>query len=164
MQPGVFRLHTKFPDMKKFQRAIDEQIRQAIRDGQFENLPGKGQPLDLSVNPHEDPAWRLAFQAIRSSGHTLPWIEKRQRIESELESACQDLKRAWEWNQRSLVQEGLSSYIEKEWLRAQKDFQTKVSDLNKRIFNYNLEVPSDQFQRRQINVEGEIERIKNGTD
>lgn len=150
--------------MKKYQHAIDEQIRRAIEEGQFENLPGKGQPLDLSVNPHEDPAWRLAFQAIRSSGYTLPWIEKRQQIEADLESARKNLKRTWDWYQSSLVQEDEILFSEREWKRAQNDFRSKIADLNKRIFNYNLEVPSEQFQRSQINAVGEIGRVTTSTD
>ncbi len=150
--------------MKKYQHAIDEQIRRAIEEGQFENLPGKGQPLDLSVNPHEDPAWRLAFQAIRSSGYTLPWIEKRQQIEADLESARRNLKRTWDWYQSSLVQEDEILFSEREWKRAQNDFRSKIADLNKRIFNYNLEVPSEQFQRSQINAVGEIGRVTTSTD
>ena len=150
--------------MKKFERSLDEQIRQAINDGQFENLPGKGEPLDLTVNPHEDPAWSLAFKAIRSSGHTLPWIAKRQQIETEFETACQNLKRAWDWREIALARGGASTFIKSEWDRAQNDFRTKIADLNKRIFNYNLEVPSEQFQRRQINMDGEIERITSAAD
>ncbi|MBC8505904.1 MAG: DUF1992 domain-containing protein [Anaerolineales bacterium] len=150
--------------MKKYQHSIDEQIRRAMEDGQFENLPGKGQPIDLSTNPHEDPSWSIAFRAIRSSGHTLPWIEKRQQIEADLESACQSLKRAWEWNQRSKQKDAADAFTISEWKRAQSDFRITVADLNKRIFNYNLEVPSDQFQRRQINVDGEIERIIDRVD
>ncbi len=35
--------------------AIDQIIQQAIQDGAFENLPGKGKPLNLDDNPHVDP-------------------------------------------------------------------------------------------------------------
>jgi len=150
--------------MKKYQRAIDEQIRRAMEEGQFENLPGKGEPLDLSINPHEAPAWSLAYQAIRSSGHTLPWIEKRQQIEEELEVARQNLKRAWEWRASALTQAETSEFVKSEWQRAQTDFRKKITALNKRIFDYNLAVPSDQFQRRKIDAEAEFERIKSGTD
>ncbi len=148
--------------MKKYQHSIDEQIRKAIKEGQFENLPGKGEPMDLSANPHEDPAWSVAFRAIRSSGHTLPWIEKRQQIEADLETARQNLLRAWHWYQDT--QRDAGNFYQHEWKRAQDDFREKITELNKHIFNYNLEVPADQFQRRQIKVDGEIERITTSTD
>ena len=36
-----------------------KQIREAIEDGKFDNLPGKGKPLDLSENPQltSAPSW-----------------------------------------------------------------------------------------------------------
>jgi len=32
-----------------FQTNVDEQIREAIARGEFDNLPGKGKPLDLDA-------------------------------------------------------------------------------------------------------------------
>jgi len=145
--------------MEKFSRSIDEQIRQAIEKGEFDNLPGKGKPLDLTQNPYEDPAWGMAYKMLKSSGHTLPWIETRQSIEMEYEAALKSLARTWNWRQSSLAKEQPDSIIEVEWQRSVMIFKEKVVGLNKRIFNYNLEAPSDQFRRRKIDPEREIERI-----
>ena len=64
--------------MSDVPRNLDEQIRQAIARGDFDNLPGKGKPLDLSENPHEDPGWRMAYRILKENGYTLPWIETRR--------------------------------------------------------------------------------------
>ena len=40
--------------------SIEEIIRRAIQEGKFDDLPGKGEPLQLDDNPHEDPEWRAA--------------------------------------------------------------------------------------------------------
>ena len=71
--------------MDKYSRSLDEQIRQAMQDGAFDDLPGKGKPLDLSENPHEDPGWRMAYRMLRANGFSLPWIETRKAIEFEFE-------------------------------------------------------------------------------
>ena len=63
---------------------IEEQIRRAQEGGQFDDLPGKGKPLRLDENPHEDPEWRLAHQILRNGGFSLPWIEMWREIEAEL--------------------------------------------------------------------------------
>jgi len=146
-------------DMHEHERSIDEQIRRAMEDGQFDNLPGKGKPLDLTTNPHEDPAWRLAFQALRSSGYTLPWIEKRQKIEADFDAACKSLERSWKWRESALTNMASRRSVDAEWKRAVDDFRERISKLNQRIFDYNLETPSEQFQRRQINIDREMERI-----
>ena len=144
--------------MTRFERSLDEQIRKAIREGAFENLPGKGKPLNLEDNPHEDPAWRTAFRMLRSGGHTLPWIEKRQTIEADLQAARDALARSWTW-QHSAGQGIPQQVVEAEWQRALARFRQLVVEINQRIFDYNLEVPADPFKRPLIQVEREIHKI-----
>jgi DnaJ homolog subfamily C member 28 len=151
--------------MKKLGRSIDEQIRKAIEDGQFDNLAGKGQPIDLSVNPHEDPTWRLAFQALRSSGYTLPWIERRRQIEADVDQALENLEQTWRWRTNALSDgEHPTAFVKSEWQRALTEFRQKVVEINQRIFSYNLEVPSHQFQHRKIDLELEVKRITSAVD
>ncbi len=66
---------------------VDEQIRLAIENGEFDNLPGKGKPLNLEENPFEDPEWRTAYCFLRNSGFTLPWINMRKEIEKDIMAA-----------------------------------------------------------------------------
>jgi DnaJ family protein C protein 28 len=150
--------------MDKFARSLDEQIRRAIVEGDFDNLPGKGEPLDLYHNPHEDPSWRMAFNMLRSSGYTLPWIEVRREIETEFEEIQKSLARSWAWRGLALVQNQPDEMVEDEWQRALRTFEDTVANLNERIFIYNLEVPSEQFQRRKINLDGEIAKITRQPD
>jgi DnaJ family protein C protein 28 len=145
--------------MDKKTRSIEEQIRQAIQEGQFDNLPGKGKPLVFNHNPHEDPTWRMAFSMLRSSGHTLPWIQTRKDIEAELAEVQRSLARTWRWRHVALEQNQPPDTVEGEWQRALGIFITKIKDLNKRIADYNLAVPSDQFKRRTINANREVEKI-----
>ena len=77
------------------QRGIEEQIRQAIEAGMFDDLPGKGEPLNLDSYPFEPQDWRLAHHVLRSSGYSLPWIEKRNEIEEQLEEARAELRHAY---------------------------------------------------------------------
>jgi len=148
----------------KILRSLDEQIRQAMKDGVFDDLPGKGKPLDLSENPHEDPGWRLANRMLRANGFSLPWIETRRATETEYEESQVKLKRCWEWRQTALDRNQPYAEVEDEWQKALASFQDAISRLNKRIFNYNLEVPLDQFKRRQISLEREISKITNPSD
>ncbi len=38
--------------MSNFDRIVEEKIRAAMEAGAFNNLPGKGKPLNLEENPH----------------------------------------------------------------------------------------------------------------
>ena len=45
---------------KNWESAVDQQIREAQELGKFDNLPGRGKPLDLKPNPYAQDrcAWR----------------------------------------------------------------------------------------------------------
>ena len=139
--------------------SIDEIIRRAMEAGQFDNLPGKGKPLNLEDNPHEDPAWRMAHHVLRNGGFSLPWIETLHEIETGLEEARLALRRVWAWRETSLSEGKDFQWVEAEWQRAVGAFQEQITSLNKRIQSYNLEVPNDRFQRQPLNAEGEFEKI-----
>ncbi len=128
-------------------------------EGKFDNLPGKGKPLPLDENPHEDPELRMAHHVLRQSGFTLPWIETRREIESTLDEARTTLRRAWSWRQTALSEDGPSSFVDAEWNRALNAFQGQVTTLNQRISDYNLEVPTAQLQRSMIDFERELQKI-----
>jgi hypothetical protein len=136
---------------------IEESIRRAIQEGKFKDLPGEGKPLRLDDNPYENPEWRLAHHILRSSGFTLPWIERRREIESELETARAALRRAKAWIETEVSQTSSSKDAEAVWQRAVADFHRAVEGVNKKILAYNLEAPSEQFHLRIINTEAELQ-------
>lgn len=140
-------------------KGIEEQIRQAMEEGKFEDLPGKGKPLNLNENPLVDPEWRMAHHLLHSNGFTLTWIEKRKEIEEVHEKARGALARSWGWRQAALERGLPANLVEAEWGRAVEAFREQIAAINKRIFNFNLEVPSDQFQRRILNAELEIQAV-----
>jgi DnaJ homolog subfamily C member 28 len=133
----------------------DEQIRRAIQEGQFEDLPGRGRPLQLDEDPFEDPDWRLAHHMLRSAGYSLPWIETRREIEADLDAHRLEIQRAWERHQSAAVDSDLTR---QRWDQAQVNFREVIAELNKRILSYNLEAPSMQLQLQPINPAREIKR------
>jgi len=140
---------------------IEELLRQAMEEGKFDNLPGKGKPLRLDENnPHVNSDWELAYHIIKEAGYTLPWIETLHEIENDLDIARQELLRAWNWRNKSLSADFPKVYVNAEWDGALEVFQDKLDQLNKRIRDYNLEVPNARFQRPVLYFEQEVEKIK----
>jgi DnaJ family protein C protein 28 len=138
---------------------IEEQIQKAIENGTFKDLPGKGKPLRLGDNPHQDPEWRLASHMLSSSGYTLPWIELHQEIKQEIERVRGNLKRAWMYYEKEKDKNLVDIQVSGEWDKALVTFRNDVEKLNKRIRDYNLAVPSVQFQFVLIDPEREINQI-----
>lgn len=140
---------------------IDEPIKKAMQDGQFDNLPGKGKPLKLDDDPFADPEWQLAHHILKNSGFVLPWIETRREIEKDLAEARAELRRAWDWKQTA-AQNTFPAQIELQWQQSVKIFQEKITTLNKRIRDYNLQAPSERFHLFVLNSEKEIASIASG--
>lgn len=137
--------------------SLDESIRKAMQEGCFDNLPGKGKPLNLEDHPYEHPDWRLAHHMLRANDFTLPWIANQQEIDRDLENLRQTLRNVW--HSRQAQPDTHNAHLEKEWQRAVESFRAEAQALNHRIRDYNLSVPSSRFQRMAIRVELEIQRI-----
>jgi hypothetical protein len=64
------------------QKIVEERIRQAQRDGLFDNLPGKGKPLELDDDSRILPALRASFRILKNAGILPPEMQLRREISS----------------------------------------------------------------------------------
>ena len=140
--------------MNRLESMAEKKLREAIENGEFDNLPGRGEPIDLRENPFEDPDLRVVHRLLRNAGFGPAWIEERKDIDAELESARKTLSRAW-----ALFGKGGRSVSEVEWQRSTREFREKCAALNERIKLYNLKAPAAVFQRRHLEVERMIEAV-----
>jgi hypothetical protein len=76
--------HRRGPDGRTqvgpdWETLIDRQIREAMEDGQFDNLPHQGEPLPNDDNPCAGELG-LAFHVLRNAGVAPPWIEADKEV------------------------------------------------------------------------------------
>lgn len=62
------------------ERIAEERIREAIRRGEFENLPGRGKPLELEDDRHIPSDLRLAYKVLRNANCLPPELELKKEI------------------------------------------------------------------------------------
>lgn len=137
--------------MYGWQIIVDNLIREAMEQGKFDNLEGKGKPLDLSRDPFEEPLAPTIRRILRDNGATHPMIEARRALENEIAASREQLRRAWE---------GYRKYgAAAPWEQAVETFRSRVSELNRQIRLSNLRSPVPTFQMLILDVEAEIERI-----
>jgi DnaJ family protein C protein 28 len=145
--------------MKHWESLVDQKVREAMERGEFDDLPGKGKPVDTSENPFEDPELRMAHRMLRNAGFAPSWIEERKDIDAEFEVARQDLVRVW-----TVLQNAIGTENEKRarirWEKALSLFRTQTGELNRRIKVWNLKVPAAGFQRKLIDIENEVGEVK----
>lgn len=83
--------------MSKIVRGIEEQIRKAIAEGEFDNLPGKGKPLDLDGYFQAPEDLRLCYSILKNGDFVPEEVELLKDIESlreQLKSCCDEAQRA----------------------------------------------------------------------
>lgn len=140
--------------MSRLESMAEKMLREAIEAGEFDNLPGKGQPVDLSENPFEDPELRVVHKLLRDAGFAPAWIEERKDIDATFEAARQTLRRAW----KIYRPQGVSPN-DAAWERNVAEFREQAAELNGRVKLYNLKVPAAVFQRRLFDADKVLEEV-----
>src|SRR5437867_2171000 len=70
----------------RFDRIAERRLQEAIKAGEFDNLPGMGKPLkDLEDNPFIQEDMRAAFKVLSNSGYVPDWMVLAQQIDAEIE-------------------------------------------------------------------------------
>jgi hypothetical protein len=74
-----------------FRLVAERRIQEAIDDGKFDNLPGKGKPINLEEDMSSPPHLRVANRILKNAGVLPDWMQLDADIDRERES----LKKAW---------------------------------------------------------------------
>ena len=141
--------------MDKWEPLIDRLIRESMERGEFDDLPGSGEPIDLTENPYEKPELRSVHRLLRNAGFAPPWIEEQKNIEDQFQKAYAVLSRA-----KQLYCPTPKDVDSRDWRRAIKEFRERVDELNQRIRIYNLKAPSASVHRQLIDVDKLLSELK----
>ncbi|TMW88656.1 hypothetical protein EJD97_018272 [Solanum chilense] len=129
---------------------VEQRIWHSMEEGQFENLPGKGKPLDLNTNPHADPAEDTLYRILSRNKCAPEWVELNKEIRDRVVEWRSALKRAW--THQGSVDDSI-------WIEASESLKLQIRDINNKVFRYNLIVP---FGRQMLGLkwEKEMDRLK----
>ena len=141
--------------MDKWESLVDKLIRESMERGEFDELPGKGEPVDLRENPFEDPEVRTAHRLLRNAGFGPAWLEDQKDIDASLNRAQATLRRAQDLY-RDEIPRGAR------WQRAVQEFRETVAELNQRIRMYNLKAPGTVFHRKVFDADAFIHELETG--
>lgn len=142
------------PPRHDWESAVEKQIREAIERGDFDNLPGRGKPLDLSRDPNTPEEWELAFKLLKDAGFAPDWIE----LDKELRAGREKLFRPLQ-NYLSLAPDDAQERAARE-ARLIANFRKEAAELNRAIDVFNLKAPNARLHRPRIRIEEEIARFR----
>jgi hypothetical protein len=123
---------------------IDEQIQDAIRKGQFSNLPGSGKPLKLEDESHVPESLRMAHKILRDNDFVPDWIAQGKELDTARETLIADIHRAVRDNRRAVL-ESLRETVKKH---------------NSAVLSYNLKVPQGVAHKKHLDFDGEVTKAR----
>ena len=74
-----------------FQKLAERRIKEAIEKGEFDDLPGTGQPLKLEDDSNVPEDLRMAYKILRNAGCVPPEVSLRKEI-SKAEDLLSDME------------------------------------------------------------------------
>jgi hypothetical protein len=125
---------------------VERQIREAMDEGAFDDLPYQGEPLPLE----DDSAageWAMAHRMLKNAGAAPPWIEsdkEARRLLAELERLVARAPAMSPSGRR----------------RARIELAQLVETANRAIARVNAEAPTERQHRRLLDTDAEAARLE----
>jgi hypothetical protein len=76
-----------------FRIVAERRIQEAIDEGKFDNLPGKGKPLDLEEDMSTPAHLRVANRILKNAGVVPDWMQ----IDAEIDRERDAISKKWDW-------------------------------------------------------------------
>jgi hypothetical protein len=145
-------VHRRGPDGRMevgpdWETLIERQIRQAMEEGRFDNLPHQGEPLPNDDNPYAGD-WGLAYHVLRNAGVAPPWVEADKEVRQLLERRDAILARAASGPAPSPFARS----------RDRAALEQLVTAINAAIARVNAEAPTDRQHRRPLALDDTLAR------
>jgi hypothetical protein len=125
---------------------VERQIREAMDEGAFEELPYSGERLPIEDDSAAGER-ALGFRVLRNAGVAPPWIEADKEVRALLSDRDAILVRA----------AGAGSLARP---RLRRELEGIVLDVNRAIERLNSEAPTDRQHRRLLDLGDELARLE----
>ncbi|XP_053561935.1 dnaJ homolog subfamily C member 28 [Bombina bombina] len=138
------------------ERLVEDLIQESMAKGDFDNLSGKGKPLQkFSHCPHIDPMTHNLNRILIDNGYQPEWILLQKEIRETIEKLRNEVLAS-----RKKLGDPLTPRKKEQWQEKCEDLREDITQLNKRINDFNLVVPLLNIQMVHFNVDKEIARAE----
>ena len=141
---------------------ISHRIDEAIRNGAFDNLRGKGKPLPLDRNPYVPEDQQMANDLLKNNNLAPHWISERtamletiERLRGRLRTISQRFQQAW----HSAADEKTRHQLDESWQRQLEEWGQEIKELNRRITTVNLQQPIARMEIFKVLLDEELMRM-----
>lgn len=142
----------------------ERKIQEAIEDGKFDNLPGKGQPLVFDDDPMTPPHLRMANKVLKNAGVLPDWMQVLKEINTERNEAEQQRARLVREHQRMYGRLAVMPADHKEvvqfaaWHKKSREaYVRRLKNVNTTILKLSMMAPSTVQPVAPYKLKEEIE-------
>ncbi len=140
---------------------VGRRIDEAIRNGAFDNLPGKGKPLNLQRNPFVPEGMEMAYSIMQKNNIAPEWISDRAELLRRIEAFRQQLQAAIQTYQAKRQAGGTAAeraQVAQTWHQELQKFSTVLQQLNRQIEIINLKQPVLRLEVFKLRLDEEMAR------
>lgn len=144
----------------QWQDLISQRIEEAMRQGAFDNLRGKGRPLDPAPAPFVPPDMQMANALLKNNDLVPAWIGDRNTTLAAIEDLRARIeRRAAEFREaQTAATPEPGPRLAQHWSRQITTWRTEIAELNKRIDIQNLKQPVTFLEIVKLRLEDELRR------
>ncbi|MBM3457426.1 MAG: DUF1992 domain-containing protein [Armatimonadetes bacterium] len=148
--------------MSWFEIIAERKIRDAQEEGAFDNLPGRGRPVDLDVDPRIPPEQRAAYRILKEARYVPEWIaldNEIRRAQTAWEEQLLAFEREW-----SAARTGTRAGGRRELDQQRDAFLLRAArglrELNRQVDRFNLLVPILSRCRARLPAQERLEELE----
>ena len=115
---------------------VEDLIKKAQRDGQFDNLPGAGKPLPPDEFAHYPEDIRMVMRILKNSGHD----DEAQFVKEEMSDLQHQMKKATQREKTELEQQ----------------YNQRLTQLNRMLSKKGIQTNSSAFKQYQTQMDNRL--------
>jgi len=148
--------------MSSTQDLVENQIRKAMDNGEFNNLEGAGKPLNLEENAYEPADMRMVNKILKDNNFVPYWIDLGKEIDSDWKK-LQDEIDYFQRYTRMVYQDKRGNQAIKRYEGKKAYFYSEkrleLEKISRKIIDYNLYCPIFRLGRANIVVDDDMYKI-----
>lgn len=141
------------PNLDWTQIVAERKIKAAIDAGDFDDVPGMGEPVDLSVDPHTPVHLRIAHRVLKNARALPEWLQLEKEIQQETLAVPAGRERGL----RAIEVAKNAASRERAIAKLRDEHRERMDMLNTLILKYSFVAPvSAQRPFRSFNLKREM--------
>jgi DnaJ family protein C protein 28 len=150
------------PDtLEEWADLVSKRIEEAMRRGDFDNLPGRGKPLRLQHDPFVPEEQQMAFKLLQNNDLTPNWIAERKEIlrvneqfGRQVQAIAQEALAQW----AAAPDDAQREQVQNTWARWIARWEAEIVAINRRIQTLNLKQPVNHLEIIKLRLDDELRR------